>query len=184
MKFGCVAKHRGTWPAAMLCDMLSVSRSGFYAWRTRPESRRTQTDTTLGIAMRTSFALSDRTYGVRRIRRDLRDLGVAVGVHHVERLMRLHALRARPRRRALPVDTGDRSIHAIAPNLLDRDFTATAPNQKWVVDFTYLWTTEGWLYVAVVLNLFSRRVVGWRAHTTVRTELVLDALEQSHSSGT
>jgi len=176
VKFGFVAKHRGTWPVAMICDMLGVSRSGFYAWSTRPESRRAQTDTALGIAMRASFALSDRTYGARRIRRELRDLGFAVGLHHVERLMRANALRARPRRRGLPPDTGERSIHAIAPNLLDRDFTATAPNQKWVADFTYLWTAEGWLFVAVVLDLFSRRVVGWSMQATMTAQLVTDAL--------
>ncbi len=93
--------------------------------------------------MRASFALSDRTYGARRIRRDLCDLGFAVGPHRVERLMRVNALRARPRRHARPVDTGDRSVHAIAPNLLDRDFTATAQNQTWVADFTYLWIAAG-----------------------------------------
>jgi len=161
VKFGFVAKHRGTWPVVMICDMLSVPRSGFYACRTRPESRRAQTDTALGIAMRASFASSDRTYGARRIRRELRERGFAVGLHHVERVMRANALRARPRRRGLPPDTGERWTHAIAPNLLDRDFTATAPNRKWVADFTCLWTAEGWLFVAVVLDLFSRRVVGW-----------------------
>jgi len=176
VKFGFVAKHRGTWPVAMICDMLGVSRSGFYAWRTRPESRRAQTDTALGIAMRASFASSDRTYGARRIRRELRERGFAVGLHHVERVMRANALRARPRRRGLPPDTGERSIHAIAPNLLDRDFTATAPNQKWVADFTYLWTAEGWLFVAVMLDLFSRRVVGWSMQATMTAQLVTDAL--------
>ena len=99
-----------------------------------------------------------------------------MGLHRVERLRRAPALPARPRRRALPRDTGARSAHATAPNLLDRDFTATAPNQKWVADFKYLWTAEGWLYVAVVLNLFSRRVVGWSMQTSMTAQLVTDAL--------
>ena len=176
MKFGFVAKHRGTWPVRMICDMLGVSRSGFYAWRTRPESVRSRTDAGIRIAIRASFVLSDRTYGARRILRDLRAEGHRIGLHHVERLMRINALRARPKRRALPTDTGDRLVHAIAPNLLDRDFTATAPNQKWVADFTYLWTAEGWLYVAVVLDLFSRRVIGWSMQANMTAQLVTDAL--------
>ncbi len=90
--------------------------------------------------------------------------------------MRTQALRARPRKRALPTDRGERSLHALAPNVLDRQFTATAPNQKWVADFTYVWTHEGWLYVAVVLDLYSRRAVGWSMHHSMTTELVTDAL--------
>lgn len=176
MKFDFVVKHRGTWPVAMICDMLGVSRSGFYAWSDRVECARATHDAALVIAIRASFVLSDRTYGARRILRDLHAEGHAVGLHHVQRLMRVHAMRARPRRRALPMDTGERSVHAIAPNLLDRDFTATAPNQKWVADFTYLWTLEGWLYVAVVLDLFSRRVVGWSMQVTMTAQLVTDAL--------
>ncbi len=176
MKFGFVAKHRGTKPVRTISDMLGVSRSGFYAWYTRPESVRSRTDAGISTAMRASFQLSDRNYGARRILRDLRAAGVRIGLHHVERLMQLHALRARPRRRALPTDTGDRLVHAIAANLLDRDFTATAPTQKWVADFTYLWTTEGWLYVAVVLDLFSRRVIGWSMQSTMTAQLVTDAL--------
>lgn len=136
MKFGFVVKHRGTWPVLMLCNMLGVSRSGFYAWCARVESARRQRDATLVVAIRASFVLSDRTYGARRIVRDLHADGRTVGLHHVQRLMRLHALRARPRRRALPMDTVAPSVHAIAPNLLDRDVTTTAPNQKWVADFT------------------------------------------------
>ena len=98
-----------------------------------------------------------------------------MGLHRVERLMRAPALHVRPRRRALPRDTGARSAHATAPNLLDRDFTATAPNQKWVADLTYLWTAEGWLYVAVVLTLFSRRVVGWSMQASMTAQLVTNA---------
>lgn len=176
MKFDFVVKHRATWPVAMICDMLGVSRSGFYAWSDRVECARATHDAILVLAIRASFVLSDRTYGARRILRDLHAEGHTVGLHHVQRLMRANAMRARPRRRALPMDTGERSVHAIAPNLLDRDFTATAPNQKWVADFTYLWTLEGWLYVAVVLDLFSRRVVGWSMQATMTAQLVTDAL--------
>jgi putative transposase len=176
VKFGFVVKHRGTWPVAMICDMLGVSRSGFYAWCTRAESTRARIDTAMLVVIRASFALSDRTYGARRLLREVRAAGFTCGLHHVERLMREQALRARPRRRARPADTGERLVHAIAPNVLDREFTAAAPNQKWVADFTYLWTREGWLYVAVVLDLFSRRVVGWSMHATMTAQLVTDAL--------
>lgn len=176
MKFDFVVKHRATCPVLMICDMLGVSRSGFFAWRDGAESVRARTDAALVVAIHASFVLSDRTYGARWIVRDLHADGHVVALHHLQRPMRVHAMRPRPRRRALPIDTGERSVHAIAPNLLDRDFTATAPNQKWVAAFTYLWTLEGWLYVAVVLDLFSRRVVGWSMQATMTSQLVTDAL--------
>ena len=106
---------------------------------------------------------------------EVRDAGHRCGRDRVGRLMRDAALRARPRRRAKPTDAGEHSEHAIAPNVLDRHFTAEAPNQKWVDDFTYIWTGEGWLYVAAVLDLFSRRVVGWSMQATMTTELVTNA---------
>ncbi len=176
MRFGFVAKHRGIWPVDVLCEALGVSRSGFYAWRTRPLSVRARTDALILVAIRSSFALSDRTYGARRVLGDVQDAGHACGRQRVARLMKEAALCARPRRRARPTDTGERPLHAIAANVLDRQFTATAPNQKWVADFTYVWTSEGWLYVAVVLDLFSRRVVGWAMHDRMTTQLVTDAL--------
>ncbi len=175
MKFGFVAKHRGTWPVDVLCEGLGISRSGFYAWRRRLPSERTRTDTAILATIRASFVMSDSTYGARRMLDEVRDAGHRCGRDRVSRLMRSAALRARPRRRAKPSDLGERSEHAIAPNILDREFTAAAPNQKWVADFTYIWTREGWLYVAVVLDLFSRRVVGWSMQATMTAELVTDA---------
>ena len=174
MKFGFVAKHRGTWPVDVVCGALGVSRSGFYAWRRRPPSVRARTDAAILQTIRASFVLSDSTYGARRMIDEVRDAGHVCGRQRVARLMRGAALRARPRRRALPQDTGIRAV--IAPNVLDRAFTATAPNQKWVADFTYLWTSEGWLYVAAVLDLFSRRVVGWSMQTAMTSQLVTDAM--------
>jgi putative transposase len=175
VKFGFVAKHRGIWPAAWLCGALGVSRSGFQAWLTRPRSARSRSDEVLSEQIRASFVASDRTYGARRVWHDLLAAGVACGLHRVERLMRQQALRARPRRRGLPADTGERKGDAAA-NILDRQFSAPAPNQKWVADFTYIWTAEGWLYVAVVLDLFSRRAVGWSMQATMTAQLVTDAL--------
>ncbi len=174
MKFGFVAKHRGVWPVAMQCEALGVSRSGFYAWGRRPQSTRARIDAEILQTIRASFVLSDSTYGVRRMIDDVRDAGHVCGRDRVARLMRAAALRARPRRRARPSDTGVRAM--IAPNVLDRAFTATAPNQKWVADFTYVWSSEGWLFVAAVIDLFSRRVVGWSMQETMASALVTDAL--------
>ena len=176
MKFGFVAKYRGAWPVLMMCEALDVSRSGFYAWLTRPRSQHSLDDEVLTEQARQSFLNSDRTYGARRVWRDVLEMGWSCGLHRMERVMRTAGLRARPRRRGLPVDRGARSSAAIAPNILDREFTAVAPNQKWVADFTYLWTAEGWLYVAVVLDLYSRRIVGWSMQAQMSAQLVTDAL--------
>ena len=102
--------------------------------------------------------------------------GVSCGLHRIERLMRLQALKARPRRRRLPPDLGERQVAAVAANVLDRSFEASAPNRKWIADFTYVWTAEGWLYVAAVVDLFSRRVVGWSMSTAMTAQFVTDAL--------
>ena len=108
--------------------------------------------------------------------RDLLAEGVECGLHRIERLMRLQALRARPRRRRLPKDQGDRQMPIVPSNILDRQFEAERPNQKWIADFTYIWTAEGWLYVSAVIDLFSRRVVGWSMSATMTAQLVADAL--------
>lgn len=176
MKFGFIAKHRGIWPVAWLCEALGVSRSGFHAWLGRPRSARSRSDEELGGKVRTSFLASDRTYGARRVWHDLLADGVACGLHRIERLMRLQALRARPRRRRLPPDADERQAGAVAANLLDRSFEANAPNRKWIADFTYIWTAEGWLYLAAVIDLFSRRVVGWSMQASMTAQLVADAL--------
>ena len=174
MRFTFIAKHRGIWPVAWLCEALDVSRSGFHAWLNRLPSRRSRDDEEIGNRVRASFLGSDRTYGARRVWRDVLAEGIDCGLHRVERLMRAQALRARPRRRSLPRDEGQRS--AIAPNTLGREFHAERPNQRWIADFTYIWTAEGWLYVAAVIDLFSRRVVGWSMKAEMTAGLVTDAL--------
>jgi putative transposase len=174
MRFAFIAKHRHIWPVSWLCAALEVSRSGFHAWLTRPASRRAQDDDMLTRSIRRSFTASDRTYGARRIWHDLLEEGLSCGLHRVERLMRQNALKARPRRRGKPKDAGDRSM--IADNILDRNFRAERPNQKWLADFTYSWTAEGWLYVAAVIDLFSRRIVGWSMKAERDASLVMDAL--------
>ena len=176
MKFGFIAKHRGIWPVAWLCEALGVSRSGFHGWLGRPRSARSRSDEALGAQVRASFLASDRTYGARRVWHDVLAEGAACGLHRIERLMRLHGLRARPRRRRLPPDAGERQAGAVAANLLDRSFEAEAANRKWIADFTYIWTAQGWLYVAAVIDLYSRRVVGWSMSPTMTSQLVTDAL--------
>jgi putative transposase len=176
VKFTFIAKHRGIWPAEWLCEALGVSRGGFYAWLTRPPSIRARANEELAAKVRASFLSSDRTYGARRVWHDMLEDGMSCGLHRIERLMRQQAFRARPRRRWLPPDTGERPINAIAPNVLDRAFQAPSANRKWVADFTYIWTAEGWLYVAAVVDLFSRRVVGWSMSATMTAQLVTDAL--------
>ncbi|MDY0074237.1 MAG: IS3 family transposase [Thauera sp.] len=174
VRFGFVAKHRGIWPVNLMCEALGVSRGGFYAWLTRPRSERSRRDEQLGGLIRQSFVLSDRTYGARRVWHDVLAQGQSCGLHRIERLMRALGLRSRPRRRGLPKDRGERS--AVAANVLDRQFQADGPNQKWVADVTYIWTAEGWLYTAAVLDLYSRRIVGWSMQASMTSQLVVDAL--------
>jgi len=176
MKFVFIAKHRTIWPVAWLCEAMGVSRSGFHAWLNRSPSARSRSDETVGQQVKASFLTSDRTYGARRVWRDLLADGVECGLHRIERLMRLQALRARPRRRRLPKDEGDRQVANVPANLLDRQFAAERRNQKWIADFTYIWTAEGWLYVSAVIDLFSRRVVGWSMSASMTAQLVADAL--------
>jgi putative transposase len=176
MRFAFIAKHRSIWPVAWLCDALDVSRSGFHAWLNRGPSARSRYDEALLVEIGRSFRSSDRTYGARRVWHDVLAEGLSCGLHRIERLMRENGLRARPRRRGLPKDDGERLAAAVSRNILDRVFEASAPNQKWVADFTYIWTAEGWLYVAVVIDLFSRRVVGWSMSANMTAQLVTDAL--------
>ena len=176
MKFGFVAKHRGVWPVRLMCEALGVSGAGFYAWMTRPKSKREQLDEAISPHVYQSFVASDRTYGARRVLMDVLELGYRCGLHKIERMMKAQARRARPKCRAKPTDRGNRSEVTIGSNLLDRQFVADAPNKKWVADFTHIWTAEGWLYVATVMDLYSRRVVGWSMQSSMTSQLVIDAL--------
>ena len=146
---------------------MGVSRSGFHAWLTRRPGQRALDDERIAPKVLTSFLASDRTYGARRVWRDVLADGINCGLHKIERLMRHQALRARRRRRGLPPDMGERGAAMASANILDRQFEAQQPNQKWIADFTYVWTAEGWLYVAAVIDLFSRRVAGWSMTATM-----------------
>jgi len=159
-----------------MCRLLEVSASGFYEWLGRPPSAQSLANARVLVRIRESYTLSDRTYGSPRICKDLVLAGERCSENRVARLMRAASISAQPKPRRKPTDTGMRPEHSIAPNVLERDFTALAPNRKWAADFTYVWTGEGWLYLAVVVDLFSRRVVGWSMQTTMTAQLVLDAL--------
>lgn len=179
MRYAFVARHRPIWPVSTMCRVLKVSRSGFHEWLARVPSARQIENDRLTISIRSFFAHSDKTYGSPRIHRDLFDAGESVGMNRVARLMVLAGLKARLPWRARPVDAGNRPEHPVASNLLERDFEAGSPNVKWVADFTYVDTAEGWLYVAVVLDLFSRRIVGWSMSATMTAQLVMDALSMA-----
>lgn len=174
-----MARHRAIWPVSRKCRMLEVSRSRFHEWYQRQPCARVVENERFTGRIRTFFELSDRTYGSPRIVRDPREAGERVGENRVAKLMRLADLKTRKRRRRRPTDEGARPDHAIADNVLNRDFRASQPNVKWVADFTYVDTAEGWLYVAVVLDLFSRRVVGWSMSASMTAQLVMDALNMA-----
>lgn len=159
-----------------LCRLLEVSRSGFHEWHERTPCARTIEDERLTARIRTFHLLSGRSYGSPRIWRDLYEAGERVGEKRVARLMRCAGIEALRRKRRRPVDEGARPECVAAGDVLDRDFEAAGPNQKWVADFTYVDTAEGWLYVAVVLDLYSRRVVGWSMSAEMTTQFVMDAL--------
>jgi putative transposase len=176
VRYGFIAEHRAKWPVRVMCRVLEVSASGFYEWAGRARSQRSFENERLAGLIRESFAASDRTYGSRRVWRDLREWGHCVSLKRVARLMASDGLVARCKRRRQPGDSAAPAQPLIGPNLLQRQFEAQAPNTKWVADFTYLWTAEGWLYLAVVLDLFSRRVVGWSMKDDMSSPLVIDAL--------
>jgi len=161
-----------------MCRVLEVSSSGYYAWRKRQPSKRTQADQQLRQQIHEIHAKSKGTYGAPRIHAELADEGILVGRKRVARLMRAENLRGVSRRKVL--HTTQRKPGARpAPDLVQRDFTANAPNQLWVADITYVATWAGWLYLAVVVDVWSRKVVGWAMSTHLRTTLVLDALQMA-----
>ena len=160
MRFALVDQAKKDFPVHRLCRVLGVSQSGYFAWKDRPASRRQRDDMVMLAHVRSSFALSNGTYGSPRMTRELQDDGFAIGRRRTARLMRENGLRARQKRR-FKRTTDSEHAWPIAPNIIDQDFAATAPNQKWGVDISYVWTREGWLYLAVVIDLFSRKVVGW-----------------------
>jgi putative transposase len=178
VRFRFVEAEKAHYPIRLMCRCLAVSRSGYYAWRKRPRSARVQQDARLRVEIAASHAASRRTYGSPRILRDLREEGHRVSRKRVARLMRDLGLEGR-RKRRFRATTDSRHRFPVAPNVLMRDFDVAAPNTAWVTDITYLATLDGWLYLAVILDLFSRRVVGYAMSERIDRALVLEALGQA-----
>lgn len=173
-----IRAHRGHFPLGLMCRMLEVSRAGVYAAARRGPSRRAQANAGVRAEIRTIHATSRQTYGSPRVHAELRAQGRRCGRHRVARLMRAEGLQAR-RRRRFRLTTQSRHGHPIAANVLARRFAVGAPNQVWAGDLTYLPTREGWLYLAVLLDLGSRRVIGWAVRPTLERGLTLAALEMA-----
>jgi putative transposase len=162
----------------MMCRLLKVSRSGYYAWKVRPESARAKTDRELTRVIRRLHAESNGVYGSPKILDDLRDEGYQCGKHKVARLMRQVGLKGCPKRR-FRVTTKSNPKHPVAANLLKQDFSATRPNERWASDITYIATHQGWLYLAIVMDLYSRRIVGWSMSRWISRHLAIDALSMA-----
>ena len=176
MKFGFIADHQEKWPVRTLCEVLGVSPAGYYAWRCRPESARAAANHNLLADVRRLQAQHQGRYGSPRMHAALRAEGRGVSRGRIERLMRRHGIRAAASRRFRPVTTDSSHGLPVAPNLLEQRFVASAPNQVWLADLTYVPTGEGWLYLAAVLDLATRKVVGWAMRDHLRTDLAAAAL--------
>ena len=176
--FRLIDAERANYPVAMLCRMLGGSKSGYYAWRSRPPSKRSREDYALTEKIREVHHRSRETYGSPRVHAELRALGVRCGRRRVARLMRVAGLQGCMRSRKRRTTRRDPRA-APAPDLLRRAFVATQPNRVWLADITYLPTQEGFLYLAFILDVYSRKIVGWSMDSHMRTELVVDALQMA-----
>lgn len=179
MKFEWIEKHAVEFDVQAMCAVLGVSRAGYYAWQKRPRSRREMANAALDGKIAAVFAESRETYGSPRIFNALKKQHVPCSENRVARRMREKELISVRRRKFRPQTTDSQHDLPIADNLLDQEFTATEPNQRWVGDITYIPTNEGWLYLAVIIDLFSRRVVGWATSSRPKAELACRALEMA-----
>jgi len=171
-------EHRGQFSVTAMARALEVSTSGYYGWRRRRECRRSQENRKLLMEIKAIHAESDATYGSPRIHRELQARGIRCGENRVARLMHQHGIQTK-RQKVFKVTTNSKHNLPVALNLLDRDFEAEAPDQVWAADITFIWTREGWLYLAVVMDLFSRRIIGWSMQPRLKRGLVVDALKMA-----
>jgi transposase InsO family protein len=178
MRFQFIADHRNAFPVTRMCQVLAVSPSGYYAWRTRPVSAREMANQELVGKIKVVHAESHQTYGSPRIYRELKDAGMACSENRVARLMRQCAIRARQSRR-YKVTTRRDQAHPVAANVLKRYFAAHRPDHKWLADITSIPTLEGWLYLAAILDVYSRRIVGWAMSDRMTRDLTIDALKMA-----
>lgn len=176
VKYAWIDGQRKAYPLPAMCATLAVSLSGYQAWkRGGTPNRKRLTDAQMLLLIRAIHAEFKGAYGSPRMAEEIRGRGFPAGKERVERLMRENAIRARHKRRFKATTDSKHSL-PVAPNLLDRNFAPAAPNQVWTADLTYIWTTEGWLYLAVVLDLFNREVVGWSLKPRMTADIVIDAL--------
>jgi putative transposase len=178
MRFQFIGDHRNEFPVSRMHKVLGVSRSGYYAWRKRPVSAREMANRELYKEIEAVYNESHETYGSPRVYRQLKKQDVACSENRVARLMRLRGLRARQTKQ-YKTTTKRNKRHPAAPNLLKRDFVAKRPNQKWLTDITYIPSQEGWLYLAAVLDLYSRRIVGWAMLDRMTSDLTMAALKMA-----
>jgi putative transposase len=183
VKFAFIDMEKALWPVAVQCDVFGVSSSGYYAWKRRPEAPRATEDAELVVAIKAAHKVGRGAYGSPRVHRELRAKGHRVGKKRVERLMRQEGIAGRKKRRFRKTTDSNHS-DPIAPNVLERNFDVELPDTAWVTDVTYVWTFEGWLYLAVILDLFSRRVVGWSASANNDRALALSALDRATTTRT
>ena len=169
---------RHVWPVETICRVMQVSPRGYRSWRSRPVSQRARTDMRVLAHIREQYSLSLGSYGRPRMTMELKEVGLAVGERRVGRLMRINGIKP-VRTRKHKVTTNSNHRLGVAANWLDGDFAAEAPNRKWAGDITYIWTAEGWLYLAVILDLHSRRVVGWAVSDRMKKDLAIRALDMA-----
>jgi transposase InsO family protein len=173
-----IKKNSNRFSVRTMCRLLSVSPSGYYDWRDRPPSLSAQKNVELAAKIKAIFDEERSRAGAKRIAKRLRAEGAPVGRHRVARIMRLHGWRAKAARKYKATTNSNHNL-PVAPNLLQQNFTANRPNEKYVSDITYIWTEEGWLYLAVVMDLYSRMVVGWAMSERMTSKLVTDALQMA-----
>ena len=178
MIFSFIAQHKQTWPVTLLCGALSVSTSGFYAWLSRPQSEQERRRQAILTEIRAVHAEFKQRYGSPRIAAELQARGVPCSVNTVAKLMHGNGIRAKTARK-FKATTDSKHTRPVAENVLDRQFDPEGPNQVWLADITYIWTREGWLYLAAVEDLYSRMVVGWSMAEHMESRLVVDALEMA-----
>ena len=176
MRFRLIEDQRDVWPVRVMCDALSVSPAGYYDWRSRPESARKIANRELLVDIRRVHADHRGRYGAPRIHAELRAEGQTVSRKRIERVMHRHGIRAHAPRRYRVCTIDSKHSLPVAANLLDQNFAADRPDQVWLADITYIPTGEGWLYLAVILDLFTRKVVGWAMREHIRAELTMAAL--------
>lgn len=178
MKFRFISENQGTFKVGRMCQLFNVSRGGYYAWLKRPKSHRSRENEKLKAKIVDIFDGSHRTYGAPRIHADLRSQGFFCGCNRVARLMKQLGIKAKTKRK-FKATTDSKHNLPVAPNLLDQNFEAAGPNRVWAADITYIPTREGWLYLAVCIDLYSRMVVGWSMDSRITKQLVVDAFNMA-----